>query len=168
MNANRIMSHLTPYTREYDLSVLVRDYYKFGRIIVAYDYDGTVHPDDEYQVSTCDQICKLLEKCSHYTDDIDMICYTCRGDITLYTEVIPYLDEKGIRHDKLNENSDHIPEEKKETYSSKILYTIFLENRAGLLHTYHVLSNFLAWLRVKREEIPDMFGFTEMGLIDLR
>lgn len=121
--------------RQHCIQQLINDYHKYGRIIVAYDFDDTVRPDDGCD---CSYVTELLAECSKI-DERYMICFTCRTEP--YDEVISYLDSNGIRHDKINDNADDIEFET----SRKILYSVFLDNRAGLKSAYEILVGFLKW-----------------------
>ena len=141
----------TVFDKDYVLKKMINHYHKYGKIIVAYDFDGTVHPEHPEDEQVCEMIRDLLEECSKY-DDFAMIVSTCRGDDTIEDVVIPYLDFHGIRHDKINEQSDSIDPEIKKTLSTKIMCDIFLDNYAGLDSTYSTLCRFLMWLKVFKGE----------------
>ena len=145
----------------YNLKRLICNYKKHGRIIVAYDFDDTVHPTHQNDDKSCKLVRDLLIKCSKYTEDITMICYTCRGNDVVINNVIPYLDECGIRHDKVNEQSDTLDPDVRQSLSCKLLYSIFLDDLSGLRESFSVLSKFLIWLQVQKGEIDDYFGFDE-------
>lgn len=136
----------SPFSEEWVLQKMIEDYKKYGRIIVAYDFDSTVHTCDKNAEEACKIVRALLRICSKYTDDIDMICFTCRGDRDVKSLVIPYLDEEGIRHDKINENSDNVSKKVRKTLSCKIMYTVFLDDKAGLREATSILRKFITWL----------------------
>ena len=128
---------------------LIDNFNKYGRLIVAYDFDDTVKPGDGY---CCDQVVELLQECSKYSE-LYMICFTCRSSKEDLKEAADYLDELDIRHDKINENAPDIDFKT----SNKILFSIFLDNRAGLQSAYITLSRFLIWLKIQKGETTDTF-----------
>lgn len=116
---------------------LISDYHIFGKIIVAYDFDDTVKPKFG---ENCSYVTELLQECSKI-EEIVMICFTCRCEYSAMVEVQNTLDELNIRHDYINENATDISFET----SRKILYSIFLDDRAGLSAAYETLVGFLKW-----------------------
>ena len=56
-----------------------------------------------------------------------------------------YLNSKDIRHDAINENVDRVKSEFGDGRDSKVLYSIFLDDRAGLPAAYETLVGFLEW-----------------------
>lgn len=155
----------SPYSELWMLKMMVDQYKKHGRVIVAYDFDDTVYTEKEELKEICYNVCTLLSECSKYPDDIRMVCFTCRGDDTIYDTVIPFLDKMNIAYEKINEQIDDLPEKLSQGLSNKILYTIFLDDYCGLLFTYSVLLQFITWLKVYKGELPDVCGFNSVGLM---
>lgn len=146
-----------PFSRKWALGRLIKEYNEYGRIIVAYDFDDTVSCNHSENDDSCKMVRILLRVCSKYKDDIDMICYTCRGDKEVESDVIPFLDRYEIRHDKINENSDHITEETRKTLSQKPIYSIFLDDKAGLYWSYNILADFIRWLKYIKGEVDHIY-----------
>lgn len=121
---------------------LKNDYMKYKKIIIAYDFDDTVYPSRmEY---SCNNVIRLLRLCS-VINDFEMVCYTVRSTPDMLKEVKSELDKIGIRYDAINENVPRIKRELGITNDSKIMYSIFLDNRAGLQGSYTALVEFLDW-----------------------
>lgn len=116
---------------------LISEYHRFGRIIVAYDFDDTVVPQSG---ENCSYVVELLQECSKI-DTIAMVCFTCRSSNDDLMEVRRNLDRLEIRWDRINDNVEGCPFET----SRKILYSIFLDDRAGLGAAYETLVGFLKW-----------------------
>lgn len=123
--------------RENVFSRLKEEFLKYDQLIVAYDYDNTVFSDD----NDCNQVVELLQECSKLSK-IRMIVYTARP-VEEYDEVISYLDSRSIRHDHINENDNSVTHLMNDT--SKILYNIFLDDKAGLDSAYETLVRFIDW-----------------------
>lgn len=124
------------------LDKLKSTYEKYGKIIVAYDYDDTVCPSEP--IYNCDNVVKLLRLCSKF-DDFEMICFTARSTPETIEEVRDSLNNLGIRYDTINDNTDRIKKEMELTHPSKVLYGIFLDDKAGLGEAYRILVNFIEW-----------------------
>ena len=121
---------------------LKQDYKMFGRIIVAYDFDDTVFSVNPKLTS---QVRELLKVISKYPDIFKMVVYTARTP-ELYGEVRRYLDKEEIRYDKINEPIPGTFPDK----GQKILYSVFLDDRAGLRTAYTELVNFTYWVLDKK------------------
>lgn len=118
------------------------DYKTHGRIIVAYDYDDTVEPSKpEY---SCTNVTKLLQLCSKF-NDFEMICFTARSTVKDVEDALMNLDSLGIRHDAVNEDCYRIKKEVEHECESKVMFSIFLDNRAGLESAYKTLLGFVEW-----------------------
>ena len=117
---------------------LINDYRKYGKIIIAYDFDDTVFPSKpDYH---CKNVVKLLQLCT------EMICYTARSTEKMLDEVRKELKRNRIRFDAINDNIPRIKQEVEITCPSKVMFGVFLDNRAGLESAYKALLNFLDWL----------------------
>lgn len=121
---------------------LKEKYEEYGKVIIAYDYDDTVCPSKPQY--NCDNVVKLLRLCSNFRD-FEMICYTARSTPKLIEEVKETLDRLGIRYDTINEDTPRVMNELEHTYTSKVLYGIFLDDKAGLGDAYRALVKFMDW-----------------------
>lgn len=109
---------------------LVREWRRYGRILIAYDFDDTVF-DCHGVGSTHEKVINLLKTCK----DIGalFIVNTCRGEED-YEFVKKYLDEKGLPYDKINENFDFAG-----VTGTKVYANIVLDDKAGLPSAYEAL-----------------------------
>lgn len=121
---------------------LIDTYNKYGTIIIAYDYDDTVCPSKPNY--NCDNVVKLLKICSEFKE-FEMVCYTARSTYESIDEVRFNLDRLGIRYDTINQDTPRIKEEIEHTYTSKVMYSIFLDDKAGLGEAFRSLIKFLEW-----------------------
>jgi hypothetical protein len=125
-------SHLDFYLKNRNvINRLYQEWAKYGRIIIAYDFDETIY-DFHGKGHKFDEVINLLKECKKY--GANFIVFTCREKID-EPFIINYLNEIGLPYDKINENMDYI------SYGGrKIYYNIFLDDRAGLQSAYDCLS----------------------------
>lgn len=109
------------------------DYFNYDRIIIAYDIDDTVRPYKEYNTS-CEKTKQLLKECKEVLNPY-FIVFTANSDID---EVEKFLEQEELPYDKINENIDIIVYEN--NIKSKVFYTIFLDDKAGLKEAYEALN----------------------------
>ena len=109
------------------------DYFNYDRIIIAYDIDDTVRPYKEYNTS-CEKTKQLLKECKEVLNPY-FIVFTANSDID---EVEKFLEQEELPYDKINENIDIIVYEN--NIKSKVFYTIFLYDKAGLKEAYEALN----------------------------
>jgi len=110
---------------------LERTYLKFGKLIVAYDFDNTVR---DYKTGLCNEkVAKLIREVKDYSY---LIVYTCR---TIDEEgfVIDWLKENNIPFDSINEPYG---ETLRFTSKCKLYFNILLDDKAGLPTTYKCLK----------------------------
>jgi hypothetical protein len=112
---------------------LFEEWKKYGKIIIAYDFDDTVYDFHKKGRKYFDVI-NLLQECYEYAN---LIVFTCCGE-NEYPKIKTYLNENKIPFDKINENMDFI-----KFTGRKIYYNIMLDDRAGLSSSYKVLKNTL-------------------------
>lgn len=124
------------------LERLISDYKKYNEIIVAYDFDDTVSP--YLPENHCDAVVRLLQICSMFSD-FRMICFTARSTPAMINEAKTTLDRLKIRYDVINENLPTIEDRLDITCESKVLYSIFLDDRCGLKSAFNTLYKFVKW-----------------------
>lgn len=120
---------------------LVEEYHKYGNIIVAYDYDGTVH-DYHKNGDTYLNVMNLLKDLKPYAK---FIVYTC-SPTERYEEIINYLEVYGLPMDTINENIVKL----NDNCCAKLYYNIMLDDRCGLESAFFALTDFLEI--IKKEE----------------
>jgi len=111
---------------------LEREWRKHGKIIIACDFDDTVHPwgidDFEFQ-RVIDLIIKAQSIGAHF------VIFTA-GKTSRFEYMTKYLTEKGIRVDSVNKNPIELPFGN----HSKVYANIFLDDRAGLMESLSILN----------------------------
>lgn len=107
---------------------LCNEYKKYGKLIIAYDFDYTVHSykDEDY---TYEFIIDLLRKWRPYAN---YIVFSASPE-SRYKYIKDYLNKKEIPFDTINS------EILERNYSRKVYYNAFLDDRAGLGETAEIL-----------------------------
>lgn len=123
--------HLFSTHPSFLLERLITQYKKQEQIVVAYDFDDTVHP---MYCSDCGHVQSLLrllkEKANAY-----LIVFTSNEDIE-YVE--NYLFNWEIPYDVINQNAPFVPFKE-----GKIFYNILLDDKSGLGEVVNTLEQFL-------------------------
>lgn len=109
---------------------LVDEWIKYGKIIIAYDFDDTVY-DFHKQGRTYDDVIALLQRCEKV--GAHFVVFTCCGE-DQYPKIIKHLKTNKIPFDVINENMDFV-----KFTGKKIYYNILLDDRAGLESAYSTL-----------------------------
>lgn len=135
------------YLSDYNATArLIEEWMKYGKIIVAYDYDDTVFD--------------FHKKGRKYNDIIDLLrlsreigvflyVYTACGE-NQYDDIRAYLATNNIPYDDINKTMDGI------TFTGKKLYyNILLDDRAGLSSAYSVLFNTVKVMNQHPENIDE-------------
>jgi len=120
---------------------LIREWEKYGRLVIAYDFDNTVY-DYHGGGYSYSMVIDLLRKCKEV--GAYFICFTARENDEL-DFVWKYLKDNNIPVDKLNDNPDFLP-----FNGRKIYYNILLDDRAGLAQAYNMLSYAATHMKAKR------------------
>jgi hypothetical protein len=119
---------------------LIEEWLKYGKIVIAYDYDHTVF--DYLQAGhTYDKVIALLKRCNEF--GADFIVFTCKGE-NKYDEIKDYLTTNNVPFNKINENMDHLNFD-----GRKVYYNILLDDRAGLDSAYKTLLNAVKFMEKK-------------------
>jgi hypothetical protein len=117
---------------------LVEDWDKYGKIIVAVDYDDTISP---WRLVTTEDIeatgiIKTLKKAQSV--GCYLVCFTACSP-TRYSEIQSTFDSLGLRLDSINRNPvEDLPYGNDP--GSKILYNLLLDDRAGLHEALEILN----------------------------
>lgn len=118
---------------------LLEEWKRYGKIIIAVDYDDTLFPwgfkseEDNKQI---DEIFDLLKACKQ-TGAYITIWSACDKD--RFIEIEEYCKSKGLEIDSINQNPIELPYGK----DRKIYANIFLDDRAGLQESMTVLNTVL-------------------------
>jgi hydroxymethylpyrimidine pyrophosphatase-like HAD family hydrolase len=122
---------------------LIKEWEQHGKLIVAYDFDGTVH-DYHKEGNKYDQVIELLRECKK------LGCYLIvfsTSEPERHDFIKNYLDRWDIPYDAVNENMPGLPFK-----GGKIYYNILLDDRAGLESAYYSLKQASSYIKLKREE----------------
>ena len=114
------------------LNRLLTEWKKYGKIIVALDFDLTIFDFLNVGMEFNDVI-NLIKRCDKI--GIHLLVFTCRQEKD-YPIIAKYYEEKGLRYDKINENIDFIA---CQMNSRKLYYNICLDDRSGLSSAYNTL-----------------------------
>jgi hypothetical protein len=113
---------------------LANEWEKYGKIIVAVDFDDTISPwgfDAGYIAST--GIVPLLRRCQEV--GIYTVCFTaCAAD--RHDEVRRVFESHGLALDSINSNPISLPYGNQ----NKIYANIFLDDRAGIIESLRILE----------------------------
>lgn len=132
------------------LQRLLDEYYQHGRLIVAYDFDDTVctythgNPEPTLEREPNEEICQLIRDLRPYAT---FIVWTCRsndlehseepGPLTALQRATLWLDQHEMPYDHINDDAAI-------AYGGRKIYAnIFLDDRAGLITSYELLTKFI-------------------------
>lgn len=124
------------------VSRLAEEWLKYGKIIIAYDFDDTVY-DFWKKDRRYDQVIKLLRECEKL--GAYFIVFTCCGEDE-YDKIKAYLSENFLPFDKINDNLDFI-----KFTGRKVYYNIMLDDRSGLASAYKTLKETVKIILKERE-----------------
>ena len=133
-STDSFMNMDTVMTRLYD------EFNKYGHIIVAFDYDDTVSPNLLREVSTI--------------PEAELVIFTTRSP-SEFDKVKNDITNLGIRFDAINRNVPRLVDTFGDGSQSKIFYSIFLDDRAGLALAYRQLKKFIQWYRKEKGGVFD-------------
>ena len=119
---------------------LYEEYKKYGRLIVAVDFDGTINQYNESEKQEeLDQVIELVKLVQEYSA---IVIYTV-SNIERYLDIMTKCEECGIRVDGINNISEiQFPTIPKGNGNAKLYYNVLIDNRAGLEETYNALADF--------------------------
>lgn len=126
--------YLSNIHSSYLLNELVRQYIKNDRIIIAYDFDNTVHPTS---CRDCSYVQSVIRAAANMLDPY-FIVFTCNTDLKYVTN---YLRKNNLPYDFINENCPTVPEWV--TSTNKIYYNLLLDDKAGLTQAVEALDDLI-------------------------
>ena len=109
------------------------EFRRYGKLIIAYDFDYTVH-NFHNEGYSYEFVSELLRRWRPYAY---LIVFSASPE-SRFKYIKDYLDSKNIPFDTIN--SEVI----KRDYTRKIYYNVFLDDRAGLGETAEILYDILA------------------------
>ena len=120
------------------LDVLKEQYKKYGKLVVAYDFDDTVHP---MRGTDCSMVQQLIRELEQYCT---LIVFTARDttDEEQYKYIEDYLIENNIPFNYINKNYDG-----SEIKFFKPLFNQLIDDKTGSYSSYIILKLFLNWVK---------------------
>ncbi|AEZ50190.1 haloacid dehalogenase type 3 [Bacillus phage BCPG3] len=117
---------------------LLHEWWTYGQIVVAYDFDNTVfdYHSEGHDYSEVIELIHELNEAGAY-----LMVYTARPDDQL-DFVAKYLSEQRIPFDSINKTPEFIPFGE----NKKLYYNILLDDRAGLESAVKILKRVLTEL----------------------
>lgn len=123
-----------PFVNKENAKMRLRsEFKKYGKLIIAFDFDYTVHNYRQEDTYTYDTVIALLREWRPYAH---FIVFTASPE-ERYPCIEQYLNQNSIPFDKINEDI------LERNYTRKIYYNVFLDDRAGLGETVEILSELL-------------------------
>ena len=132
------------FEKDYFLHKLIKQYQEHGNIIIAYDFDDTVH--DYCTHEPINEIIDLLQQLNKNAN-VKLICYTSRIDNEI-EYVKNFLSNNQIPYTTINE-----PVFVEGMTSGKIYYNILIDDKSGIIETYRILNDFLNYIKENKEII---------------
>jgi len=122
---------------------LIKEWNKYGKLIIAYDYDNTVY--DYHKLGyTFENVISLLKRAKSI--GANFIVFTCCNE-NKYDDIKKYLIINNIPFDKINENIDGV-----DFGGRKVYYNILLDDRAGLSSAYNCLLKVVETIENKNKK----------------
>ncbi|GAB6989570.1 hypothetical protein [Paenibacillus pini] len=121
---------------------LLKEWLKYDKIVVAYDFDNTVY-DFHHEGYTYDDVTCLLREADQL--GAHLIVFTA-SPVSNYPFIEEYLKVNNIPFHSINENPSFIPIEE----GRKIYFNILLDDRAGLSSAYEILKKVVNTIKIKR------------------
>jgi len=115
---------------------LVEEYHKYGKLVIAFDFDNTVF-DFHKKGLLYSHTINLLKEAKSV--GFDCICFTAAED---YTFIEQYCEKNQIPLDGININPPFF-----KTTSPKIYFNILLDDRSGLISAYYDLKALINYIK---------------------
>ena len=119
---------------------LLEEYNRYGKIIIAYDFDDTIY-DFHKKGRKYTDVIDLLKR---WKDDAVFICFTASKP-ERQRAIWEYIISNDIPCDYLNEGVPGLPNGDK-----KIYYNVLLDDRAGLGEVYGILNKLINHIEMER------------------
>lgn len=131
------MSFNHPFGKENCKKRLLEEYYKYGKLIVAFDFDNTIY-DYHSNGGDYSEVIELLKDCSK--SGFEMILFTCEDDEIKVVQKQIQCFKMGIGNYIDNVFLPPCTSSKLFPKSKKVYYNILLDDRAGLEESYEILK----------------------------
>jgi len=119
---------------------LYEEYKKYGSLVVAYDFDGTVH-DYHGTGATYEVVRQLIRELKEI--GCKVVCWTAYKDLGYVKE---FLENNNIPCDGINEGGISLPWE-----SKKPFFSALLDDRAGLMQVFCELKMLIYTIKKENE-----------------
>lgn len=119
---------------------LLKEYNRYGKIIIAYDFDDTIF-DFHKEGRNYNDVINLLKR---WKDDAVFICFTASKP-ERYGDIWKYIINNDIPCDYLNEGVPGLPNGEKKVY-----YNVLIDDRAGLGEVYGILNKLINKIKTER------------------
>lgn len=138
------VKHETANNEEVDkyIARLESEWNQHGKIIIACDFDDTISPW-KFHNFDFNKVIEML-KVAQQTGAYIVIFTACNTD--RYDEIRKYCADKGLTIDAINETPVELPYGK----NGKIYANIFIDDRAGLHESLHILESAMYKVRGNR------------------
>lgn len=125
----KVFNH--PFNKENCKKRLLEEYKKYGKLIVAFDYDNTIY-DYHNNGGDYSEVIELLKDCSKL--GFELILFTTEEDYDNLLDKIHKVDSiLGTFNYRVNRSSIF-------SKAQKPYYNILLDDRAGLEESYEILK----------------------------
>ena len=133
-----------PFNQQACLDRLKEEYDKYGKLIVAFDFDNTIY-DFHNNGGDYSEVIELLKECIKL--EFDLILFTVDEDPYKISEKIRWL----VSNDLWNYKSSHFFVYTSPIFSGsrKPYYNILLDDRAGLEESYNILKQVVDYANSK-------------------
>lgn len=133
-----------PFNQQACLERLKNEYDKYGKLIVAFDFDNTIY-DFHKNGGDYSEVIDLLKECIKL--EFDLILFTVDEDTDKVTEKIRWL----VSNDLWSYKSSHFFVNTSPVFnrSRKPYYNILLDDRAGLEESYNILKQVVDYANSK-------------------
>lgn len=133
-----------PFNQQACLERLKNEYDKYGKLIVAFDFDNTIY-DFHKNGGDYSEVIDLLKECIKL--EFDLILFTVDEDPNKVSEKVRWL----VSNDLWSYKSSHFFVNTGPLFSGsrKPYYNILLDDRAGLEESYNILKQVVDYANSK-------------------
>ena len=133
-----------PFNQQACLERLKNEYDKYGKLIVAFDFDNTIY-DFHKNEGDYSEVIDLLKECIKL--EFDLILFTVDEDPDKVSEKVRWL----VSNDLWSYKSSHFFVNTGPLFSGsrKPYYNILLDDRAGLEESYNILKQVIDYANSK-------------------
>ena len=139
-----------PFNQQACLDRLKEEYDKYGKLIVAFDFDNTIY-DFHNNGGDYSEVIELLKECIKL--EFDLILFTVDEDPNKVSEKVQWL----VSNDLWNYKSSHFFINTSPIFSRsrKPYYNILLDDRAGLEESYNILKQVIDYANSKFSKLGE-------------